>query len=876
MTKPLTVLTDAIERASSPLLEACSDDFWQQVLVFPGAIAEGGGRDYQAQTQSSLLRCGDASLRLLSQHVGINPPAESVTPGLVAGLRQADVNKTLIYLAEFYRRKGSAINEEYNFLFSPRQRTQHVAELRELGGRSNLKLRLFVKLALLFEKDHDSIVRTFYRHLWRTRPTSFEFESDRPLDAKLIAEVTKDAGVLAEELEQVTSGMEVRFIGAAQMGQLLDVLLFQREYKPIVRPDYRDSHKTLHGFGWLMVGLSRTARTVSLKNGGQDVADVIRNWFGERVKVDLQRTGLEAFKDYGPATVEEKLLGGYPENSRIRITKMRFRRSLAPSHSPITIESIFKGQQDIRHDLSWSRERGLVRIRSLSDVGGMVIRFSGKEAQVVSEVEHRGAVTFRLNNADLTEEETTDLCKTFQEDFGIPLNIRIDPQLLAMGDIEIFNYLLEADRKDQVVHYQLPALKKLEDLKILIVEPRTIRVCDNGICQLKDQPVEDDQLEECPACQHDLVQKRIEFLVPDEAVIRHTAGKIIGDGLGWKFSSQPSKFEGHDFFALADPTRPDTVVRVVFAKRVSTKLLELLDRSMQPVLVVHTAGQVEHAHLDVAGVAHVGFAYALAAASDAETLARFRIDCRDAIDRLQRKEQERVLRAARQSRQLLDAIPADYSGEQYEVEVFNLLRSLFPYTERWGGPNRPDGFCSLVHYDDLQLRNVEKHNWSYDAKFSTRQEGYDLDVGEKRKMFDYVRALMRQPYLQVQGNRLDAHVIISNNMLANAMQSSAEFLRKEHRLGKDHPELKLVFVLDGFIKTLYDSVRGHEGDFTRRWAYLQARLAWMMKQENEHGYVLLDNGSANDLVEWVLRQPVIDTPPDANMIREGLGDTMRG
>jgi hypothetical protein len=119
----------------------------------------------------------------------------------------------------------------------------------------------------------------------------------------------------------------------------------------------------------------------------------------------------------------------------------------------------------------------------------MVLCFRGKEVQVNTEVEYRGAVTFRLNNADLTEDEARELCETFQTDFGVPLNIRIDPQLLAMGEVEIFNYLLEADRKDQeVVHYQLPALRKLEELKILIVEPRTIRVCDSGICQLKDQP----------------------------------------------------------------------------------------------------------------------------------------------------------------------------------------------------------------------------------------------------------------------------------------------------------------------------------------------------------------------------------------------------
>ena len=98
---------------------------------------------------------------------------------------------------------------------------------------------------------------------------------------------------------------------------------------------------------------------------------------------------------------------------------------------------------------------------------------------------------------------------------------------------------------------------------------------------------------------------------------------------------------------------------------------------------------------------------------------------------------------------------------------------------KWGGKNSPDGFCSLLYYEANDLSNVTKVNWSYDTKFSADDDGYDFGMSEKRQMFDYVSALFRQKRLQTQGNRLDAHVIISNNLDAKKMKSTRTSLATE-------------------------------------------------------------------------------------------------
>jgi hypothetical protein len=141
-------------------------------------------------------------------------------------------------------------------------------------------------------------------------------------------------------------------------------------------------------------------------------------------------------------------------------------------------------------------------------------------------------------------------------------------------------------------------------------------------------------------------------------------------------------------------------------------------------------------------------------------------------------------------------------------------------------------------------------------------------------MFDYVTALFRQKILQSQGNRLGAHVIVSNSLAKAQMKSTADFLRRVHRLGKKHPELKLVFMLDRFLTTLYDRVRQAEIEFRKRWPLLPERVAERMQDVNSDGYVLLDDSSGTQIADWVLDQPEFELPADAAKISRGLEDTM--
>ena len=283
------------------------------------------------------------------------------------------------------------------------------------------------------------------------------------------------------------------------------------------------------------------------------------------------------------------------------------------------------------------------------------------------------------------------------------------------------------------------------------------------------------------------------------------------------------------------------------------------------------------------GIAHLGFAYAVSAylhaeetSYDSEVWTRFAEDCQNTRNRLVRQREAAVLRSAEHSQDRLKKKDSETdkqynaNGQDFETDVYNLLRCIFPYTHKWGGANRPDGMCSLLFAETADASQITKFNWSYDAKHSWGDKGYDFGIDEKRKVFDYVEKLCKQKELQSQGNRLDAHVIISNNVSDSKIADCARYLAEEHRLGKRDPSILLVLMTQAFLTTLYEEFSKHRDEIAKRWTYLSEKMAGIMIEENADGFVRLDREEAKAIIEWVTSQTAIEIPADAKKVKEGM------
>ncbi len=520
------------------------------------------------------------------------------------------------------------------------------------------------------------------------------------------------------------------------------------------------------------------------------------------------------------------------------------------------------------------RSKEVVRIRSLSDVLELSLRFEDLEVTVSGVVEKGGSVRFKLNDSGLTEEQLSRLKDSFASAFLVPLEQSIDPTILAMGPSEIYQFLLSGVAASEIQQYQRRPLEQLINWGLLSKHTKWKGSCTDRTCKSHSQVVLDRSLTECPTCQGSLEWKSDEVYEENRKALAKVTKALIEKATGGKMNFPPHAFESHRFYRLTFRDSPDQTVCVCLNDRLNPAKIDVFQRAMLPVLVIHPQGLHRSPVIDPHGLAHAGLPYLLAARESRDEWKKVRTDCKALVQRLRQMEKERMLRASRHSHDYLTNKPAGYNDRNFEADVYNLLRSVFAFTVKWGGPNKPDGFSSLVYFPQNALAAPAKFNWSYDAKYSDTR--YSFAITEFRQMFDYISILHRPKGLQSVGNRYDAHAIITNSMNETAMRGAADYLWTEHRLGNEWPDFVLLFVRDTFIRRLWELVRDNETGLEQRGTYLAEFFVRAIKESVKDGYCLFEEQAAETLVHEVMSQAPLQDPVDARKVRFDLKKKANG
>lgn len=855
--------------ACSAWLPSQLANFWVRLQVYPDAIAHPEKqKEYEQKARAVLRKSGTANLRYLCDSAGLKYRPEHDSPDQLANkLLKSDARDELIYLATFLRSRVTAVVEYFDTAKSENDRFALEGEIANLSERRPETPKPMTKLVSLYRSNPASLELVHYRHAWRRLPTIFSYTAVSSFPKTSISRLSKGMKDLVSRLGRQSADESFEEFGHSQLTGETTIFVVHRCFPPSVRADYQKKFRLQHDFSTLAFAIDTSVATLLIKVANRALADEIRSWVAETLEVELRDSGASLFTEYQPESVEDAFLGGYEESHGIDLTQIEFHHSFGPNHSPLALRAA-ELSRSVREDLKWLKTSGILRIRSLSEIAQFTVRFEGHEVDVTGVVEKGGAVRFKINDAGIEEDRVERLQAAFQNAFLIPLGQSIDPTLLAMGPSEIYQYLLSGVTDDQVQPYQKPALAKLIEAKVLkIVDGRTGR-CTNLNCGSHAAIISDESVTECPACQGELTWQKFRRYDEDTKELFSLSRELLQRATGWKLAPRPQKFESQKFHRLSPGKDSSQTVCVILNDRLNSAKVETFQRAMFPVVVVHPQGLHRLPVIDEVGIAHLGLPYAIAASEDKADWQKFRQSCRDVIVRLRRMESERVLRASRRSHELICNKPPAYDDRNYEADVYNLLRSLFPYTVKWGGKNKSDGWGSLVYFESNDLKKPTKFNWSYDAKYS--ETTYSFEIGEFRQMFDYVCALFRPKRLMVEGNQYDAHVIITNSMDEKAMKNAADYLWASHRLGKDHPTFRLVFMRDAFLIRLWELVRESEQEFTKRQTYLPEFLVTHIKDRMADGFTVLDQSSAEEIAAVILRQQPVEAPVDGNEIKKDL------
>jgi hypothetical protein len=850
-------------------LQGQTEDFWVRLQVYPDAIRHTEtSEEYEHKARSILQKSGTGNLRYLCKSAGVRFRASGDSSDqLATHLFQSDSRTELIYLATFLRSRVTAVVEFFDEIATSADRAALEAEVASESTHRPETPKPFTKLVWMFRSNPMLLEAIQFRHAWRRLPTVFTYTVPTGLSAKAVTELSSNIQALIVVLDKLKSGESYASFGQKNLIGRITVFVLHRCFPPSVKSDYQNSYRLQHDFSIVTFAVDAATSTFLIKVANRSVSDAIRQWINDTLKVTLHDAGASLFSNYKPESVEDAFLGGYDELLGIDVVGITFRYSFGPNHSPLTLKSN-SFSRSVREDLSWLKQSHVVRLRSLAEIEQLILRFEGHEVEVTGEVEKGGSIRFHLSDKNLTEETAASLRTAFREAFHVPLDQSIDPTMLTMGPSEIYHFLLSGVSEEQVLPYQKAWLAVLIEKGLLKTVEGKMAKCTNLNCSSHSQLLSDTSLLECGTCQGPLKWEEYRRYEEDKKMQVRIVREFLQKATGWKLDPTLRSFESHKFHRLTSPKNPSQTVGFFINDRLSPGKVETFHRAMFPLIVIHPLGQQILPVIDIGGIAHIGLPSLIAARDTDDDWKKLRSGCADVLKRLLRMEKERVMRTSRASYDTIRSRAAGYDDRNYEADVYNLLRSLFSFTVKWGGGNKPDGFSSLVFFPNNDLRNSTKFNWSYDAKYT--ETTYPFGIGEFRQMFDYVRRLHAPKRLKSLGNSYDAHVFITNAMEESAMQNAANFMATQHRLGTETPDFLLVFMRDAFLIKLWELVRESESEFDKRGTYLAEFFVSMIRNRMSDGYCLLDAAAAVALVDDVLAENVIQDPVDGEKLTNDL------
>lgn len=847
-------------------------EFWQSLQVYPDAIGHDETRDaYQKRAQELLGGLPLSNLKYICDALGVAyTDNEDVPQPLAHRLMGSPHGPLLACLSEFQKRHINHIVDFFDKRFPAKAAQRIVADIasKSRGGRD--VPRPLVKLMVIFLNRKEDLALIHYTYNWRRLQTikEFDIKGGAPNSAKTKLEGSIEE--LLKRLGRIKDGEEYTFYGTGEVRTGLDVFVLHRNYRTAVKPDYRDRYRFQHDYGQVVFGLNSRRSALVVKVANRLIRDVIVDWVRRTLDVELTASGSALFADYSAEQIAIELMGGYDESHGLDLLGVEFRHSALPAGSPLAITAS-EFSRSIKDELTWLRGKSVLHVNALSDLSALTLRFKQMPAKVEVRTEKGGAITLNLIDQHLDEDYVDEFKEAFLKTFHLPIGRKIDPTAMRMGAADIYQHLLAGVDGDQVSPYQRDKLERVLDLELLKPVKSRIGKCHHLNCTSgSTRFTDDDAVNDCPSCQTPLKWDDHTRYKLNPAAIPKAMKAILEKATGRVLSTTPHKFEGHSVHRLTDEEKPGKFIHVFFNERLGSEKMDSFRRSMFPMLIVHPTGSPKGPVIDGDGIAHMGVGYALAASEDHDAEESFESQTRAVVRRLMQMEQERILRAARHSRDSLSTKGADYHDRKFESDVYNLMRCLFRYSIKLGGKNKPDGFSSFVYFEEGQLSDPTKVNLSYDAKFSDKTDGYDFGIEENRQIHEYIRSFRRSKHLQRESNGYDGHIIIYNHIKRSSLANAANYLWNVDRLPKLKENFLLVFMHESFLIKMWDLLHDKSAEIVKRWYSFPEAFHLALKMNQRDGCTLLDGRNAEDIIEGILDEPPIDNPIDHDSLLADL------
>lgn len=771
--------------ASSALNEIDANELWDKIYVNYEYIDE-NLEDCKRILKNKLIVYGEGALKDAAKILNIECSLDSDKESIVDDIITHKDIKILISLSKFINKKKNIINDIYNIILEE--------------GINGYDSHEFIKLMHMYYLDYKYILYVYTMYKWQSKSSGINYEFKKSLKQQDIDTLFNEKSTdLLKYLDGNVRKTDYNYKihSSCILNNNEYIFLIYKFLNDQKIPGF-DETKRLKSVAQVMFSINVDKKLIQIKSN--TLGD------GQNLKKSLEKILDGELLDYKSEIYDEynldKLISVFNDNvnyddkksyeSECIITRLKVSNSNLKNSPIINIES--EGR-DIWESVVDGFDKNILNLHSLSDIKLLTMKTDKylKDIKLISFGD--GNVKFKLDDSGLNEHMKSCFEKSFKCKFGIPLNTPIKDKF-EIADIDRINYILRQKFKDQIYDSYLNLLEGLRAQKIVEVKEERSYLCSCGCNWSEDEYESNNKI--CAECDGENIKLvKEETLSVDNKKITKMCKEIFvtylksigGSGKikSHEMTVNKKKYNTHRF-----KINEKTYQFIITDKMFSSKVMKVLKNHLIPTIIIYYSHERNYLEMNIPQyMESIDFSCLYFYKENPSKMNEI-ID--KMISQLDNNIYSHIILASRNACDSLNEIKGKteeidlkkYNEDDLEDDVFAILKSMIRNSEKWGnefkGKDVPEGLFELKYTDSKsKFNNTKQYIFSYDCKLTTKKEGYDLGMGEKRKAYDYIERLnkLRDISMYTTSKEVTSHIFICNKFKEDQIEQMKDYFFKK-------------------------------------------------------------------------------------------------
>lgn len=389
-----------------------------------------------------------------------------------------------------------------------------------------------------------------------------------------------------------------------------------------------------------------------------------------------------------------------------------------------------------------------------------------------------------LNTKDLVPIEKAFVKDNFEKEFGIPLEKTLKPELFQNGILDLYKHILLKDKVENLESTTQSLFSELLQKDFVGIDDEKTWCCEN--CD----EYNDISVNKCKTCHTEKkpnAKTYSTYSINEEKINRYIIDLLKKFIPSFKDSSTK---DNKDFCVTTIKNNSDDEIYIVLSSnKLSVSYINKLKKESKAAIFVlsnqNTA--IDNTILCNDLFSYIPLEYFLAYEKmdpkEIEELIKSRYE--SCINKANIIAENATISSLDNLKNTKEAY-AIYKGkgDGFENDIYNLFRYIFKTTKQLGknskGKKVPDGYFDIHITGGSEIEKEKKYTLLWDAKYSKKEDGYNFDISEKRKVVEYINKYNSDYEIRrfSTQNSLDVFIIVYNNMNENKFSEIASYVRE--------------------------------------------------------------------------------------------------